>query len=88
VRYRVEMKSGKIYKPLQADIMMGFIIMKFTFGELRLPAGEILSVKRIYRTHAQPPAVEKPESTSGGFGIPIFLFVVVFLFSLPILYSS
>ena len=84
MKYRVEMKSGKIYRPLTADIAMGFIIMKFRYSELRLPAGEILSVKRIYRTYATPPPVEKPEATSGGFAIPILLFFVVFLFALSV----
>lgn len=87
MRYKIETKSGKIYKAQDVELAFGFLTMKFWNGELRLPSGEILAIKKTYLAKGKSPPKDLPESTSGGFGIPIFLFIIVFIFSLPILIS-
>jgi len=83
LRYRVETKSGKIYKAAAVEIAMGFITMKFWHGEIRLPAGEILSVKKTYLPSKSPPPEKTTDSASGSLVIPIVLFIIVFIFALP-----
>jgi len=61
--------------------------MKFWHGELRLPAGEIVSIKKTYLASEKTLAETNQEAASGGMVIPVFLFILVFLFSLPILAS-
>lgn len=88
MRYRVETKSGKIYKAQDVELAFGFLTMKFWNGEVRLPAGEILSIKKTYLAKSKAPPEKSPENTSGGLVIPVFLFILVFLFSLPVLLSA
>ena len=83
MRYTVKTKSGKIYKAKSVDVAFGFVTMKFWYGELRLPAGEILSVSKLYLDPGKPPPEDSPERASGGWVIPVLLFIIVFIFSLP-----
>ena len=85
MRYKIDTKSGKIYKAKDVEVAFGFVTLKFWHGELRLPSSEILSIKKTYLASNQHHTEKSPETTSGGLAIPFFLFVLVFLFSLPIL---
>lgn len=89
MRYRVQTKGGKVYKAKDVEVAFGFITMKFWHGELRLPAGEITSIKKTLFTSAESEKVKapekSPEAVSGGWAIPVFLFFLAFIFSLPIL---
>ena len=83
MKYTVKTKSGKIYKAKSVDVAFGFVTMKFWYGELRLPAGEILSVRKFYLEPKEAPQENSPERASGGWVIPVLLFIIVFVFSLP-----
>ncbi len=85
MKYTVKTKSGKIYKAKSVDVAFGFVTMKFWYGELRLPAGEILSVRKFYLEPGETPPENSPEATSGGWVIPVLLFIIVFIFSLPMM---
>ena len=87
MRYRIKTKSGKIHKAREVEVAFGFVTMKFWHGELRLPAGEIVSIKKTYLASEKTLAETNQEAASGGMVIPVFLFILVFLFSLPILAS-
>jgi hypothetical protein len=83
VRYTVKTKSGKIYKAKSVEVAFGFVTMKFWYGELRLPAGEISSVSKFYLEPREPAPEKSSAKASGGWVIPILLFIIVFIFSLP-----
>lgn len=85
MKYKVTIKSGKIYRAKQVDIASGFVTMKFWHGELRLPAGEILSVRKFYLEPPEAPAKGAPERASGGWVLPVILFVLVFILFLLLL---
>lgn len=78
MRYKVETKSGKIYKAKNVEVAFGFVTMKFWHGELRLPAGEISSVRKFYLEPAADKPEGGPERVSGGWTFPIVLFLLVF----------
>ena len=48
VSYRLKTRAGKVYRAKDVEVALGFVTMKFWTGELRLPAGELLSVKKTY----------------------------------------
>lgn len=83
MRYTVKTKSGKVYKAKSVEVAFGFVTMKFWYGELRLPAGEILSVSKFYLEPGEPIPEKNPERPSGSWFIPVLLFIIVFIFSLP-----
>ena len=85
MKYKIDTKSGKTYKAKDVEVAFGFVTMKFWHGELRLPSSEILSIKKTYLGSERSLQEGNPEATSGGLAIPVFLFILVFLFSLPIL---
>jgi len=85
VRYKIDTKGGKVYKAKEVEVAFGFVTMKFWHGELRLPSSEILSIKKTYLASEKNSSEGGQEATSGGLAIPFFLFILAFLFSLPIL---
>ena len=90
VRYKVKTKGGRVYKAKTVVVAMGFVTLEVWDGEIRLPAGEIQWVKKTFFTSAITQVEEKVEqpksaNTSGGWVVPVILFVIVFIFSLLLL---
>ena len=53
----IKTKTGKTYKARGVEVAFGFVTMKFWNGELRLQAGEILSITKTYLTDDLAPIV-------------------------------
>ena len=90
VRYKVKTKGGRIYRAKTVAVAMGFVTLEVWDGEIRLPAAEIKWVKKTFFTSAVTEiekSLEQPKSasTSGGWVVPVILFMIVFIFSLLIL---
>ena len=91
MRYTVATKGGRFYKAKTVTPAMGFVTMEVWDGEIRLPAAEILWVKKTLFTSAITDVKKKDkasdsdsnskpsEGASRGWLLPVFLFVLVFV---------
>lgn len=79
MRYKVATKNGKVYKARDVELAFGFLTMKFWHGELRLPAGEILSIQRTYFTtvKGESQSEKKLKNIFGGVILPVILVQIV-----------
>lgn len=60
MKYIIKTKSGRSYRAKSVEAGLGFVVMKFWYGELRLPAGEILSIHKRYIEQAAEKIVRPP----------------------------